>query len=125
MRVVVVTRCVVTPRKLLDWLLIVALTGSWAVLCVRGIGEGLRTQRGYIGVVVLSAHQDDYPRVLTGSGAILAGDRLLSVDDQDLRGASSLGFHDLATRSARARLRTRAGRARGGGLRRRAPTDPA
>lgn len=93
-------------RRGIDWLLIVVLTGVWAGLFVRGIGEGLRTQRGFIDVRVSSARAGDYPTVQDGpvsDPAFEPRDRVIAVDGTDLRDASQLDFYDLATRGARER----------------------
>lgn len=37
---------VVYRRRVFDWVLIVALTGSWAALFAHGVADGLRTGRG-------------------------------------------------------------------------------
>jgi len=91
--------------------LVVALTGVWAVLFARGIQEGLRTERGQIRVGVSSAPgPDEYPTVIwRDQGSIwqgspddlLRGDELTSVDGETLLGGSALRFYDRATRVAR------------------------
>jgi len=96
----------VTRLRAFDWVLIVALTGVWAVLFARGIGEGLRTQRGFIDVRVSSAHGGEYPTIQDGPtflAPLQAGDRVMAVDGDDLRGGTQLDFYDRATRGARER----------------------
>src|SRR5262245_47598438 len=79
--------------------------GSWAVLYAREINDGLRTRQGFIDVRVSPAHTGDYPTVQDGIGTpeFKPGDRILSVEGEDLRGASALRFYDLSTRAARER----------------------
>jgi hypothetical protein len=103
-------------RRGVDWLLIVVLTGVWAGLFVRGIGEGLRTQRGFIDVRVSSARAGDYPIVQDGPAsdpAFEPRDRVIAVDGKDLRDARQLDSCDLATRGAR-ELEVAAGHSIGG-----------
>ena len=96
-----------TRRRALDWVLIVLLTLSWGVLFARGVGEGLRTQRGKLQVGVASASSAEaYPTVkpsLWQPGQVASGDEVTAVDGRDLRGFSALRFYDLATRAARER----------------------
>lgn len=85
-------------------MLIVALTGSWAVLFARGIGEGLRTERGFLAPRVSSARADEYPTVLRSDAAELqTGDKLLALDGRDLRGSTAFDFYDQGVRGARER----------------------
>jgi hypothetical protein len=94
----------VTRRRALDWVLIVALVGSWAVLFARGIEDGLRNQRGQIRIGVSSAPEPDaYPTVIWSAWKpqLVAGDEVEAVEGHDLRGSSALRFYDLATRAAR------------------------
>src|SRR5258705_9613759 len=92
-----------TRRRALDWVLIVALMGSFAVLFVRGIENGARNERGQIRIGVSSAPTPDaYPTVLWSYWReLLPGDEVAAVDGYDLRGSSALRFYDLATRAAR------------------------
>lgn len=94
-------------RRALDWALIVVLTGSWGVLFVRGIAEGLRTQRGQLSIGVSSAPtSDSYPRALWLNGLSNIVDPpapLEALDGEDLRGSSALWFYDRAIRAARER----------------------
>src|SRR5262245_47173146 len=78
-------------RRTGDWLLIVLLVGSWAVLFARGLGDGVRNQRGQVRVTVSSAvSADAYPVVIRQSihPEVQPGDVVLAVDGVDLRGAS-------------------------------------
>jgi hypothetical protein len=97
--------CVMSRRRALDWVLIVVLTGSWAVLFANAVGEGLRTGRGRVLVGVTSAAASDvYPTVRWSDWTELQrGDRIEAVDGEDLVGAPALRFYDLATRGARER----------------------
>ena len=96
-----------TRRRVLDWALIVLLTGSWGVLFVRGIADGLRAQRGQLHIAVSSAPtSDSYPVVIAVIGRTKLhepGDQLEAVDGEDLRGSSALRFYDRAVRAARER----------------------
>jgi hypothetical protein len=97
----------VTRRRVLDWALIVLLTGSFGVFFVRGIADGLRTQRGQLHISVSSAPTSDtYPVVVAVIGRTKLhepGDQLEAVDGEDLRGSSALRFYDRAIRPARER----------------------
>src|SRR5262249_45428631 len=76
--------------------------GSWAVMFARGIGEGMRSERGNLPIRVSSALGDGYPTILRSrSPGLEAGDLLRMVDGQDLQGSTSFGFFDRATRGAR------------------------
>src|SRR5262245_11868471 len=92
-------------RRTADWLLIVVLAGSWAVLFVRAVSDGLRDQRAHLTISVSSAPAADaYPRYLggLGAGALLApGDEITAVDGASVRGASALAVYDLAERAGR------------------------
>jgi hypothetical protein len=95
-----------TRRRALDWVLIVVLTSVWAVLFTRGIGEGLRTGRGQVGVTVSSAPDaHSYPLVFRAdrSTQLEPGDQLEVVEGEDLLGSSAVRFYDRATRAARER----------------------
>ena len=47
-----------------DWVLVVALTGSWAIFFARAVDEGLHTGRGRVNVSLWSAAaRDAYPTV--------------------------------------------------------------
>ena len=89
--------------RVFDWVLIVVLTGVWAVLFVRGIGEGLRTQSGFLSVRVSTGAAGEYPTIQTSDGPkFQPGDRLLAVDGDDLRSRWAIEVYDRATHSARA-----------------------
>jgi hypothetical protein len=106
-----------TRRPALDWVLIVALTAVWAVLFVRGIGEGLPTARGWISIAVSSAPDaHSYPFVVKARvwKQFEPGDRLEAVDGEDLRGSSAARFYDRATRAARERGFAQVRASRGG-----------
>lgn len=95
-------------RRTVDWVLIAVLMGSWAVLFARGVGEGLRTQRGSLDMSVSAASATDpYPIVKARRAVqppgLLPGDELTQVEGESLRGFSALGFYDRATRIARER----------------------
>jgi hypothetical protein len=96
----------VTRRRVLDWVLIVLLTGSFGVFFVRGVADGLRTQRVRLEIGVSSAPtSDSYPVVIyqIEPTNLEPGDRLEAVEGEDLRGSSALRFYDRATRAARER----------------------
>jgi hypothetical protein len=100
-------------RRAFDWVLIVVLTGVWAVLFARGIGDGVHDQRGQLRTRVSSASGPaDDPTVLS-STTLLPGDRLLEVDGRALRGRSALYFYDRAMPIARERGSVRVGFRRG------------
>jgi len=92
-----------TRRRAADWALIVALAGSFALLFVRGVGDGLRNQRGQIRVGVSSAAGPDaYPTIIWTYWPELApGDEIAAVDGTDVRGSPAIRVYDLATRAAR------------------------
>jgi hypothetical protein len=106
-----------TRRRVFDWVLIAALTGTWAVLFARGIGEGLRTGRGQLGLIVSSAPDARSYPVVFGRGRwteLEPGDRLEAVDGRDLLGSSAVRFYDRATRAARGQGVARIRASRGG-----------
>lgn len=104
-------------RRAADYLLIIFLASIWSVVFIRAIGDGLRTEQGFPGMNVSSAPAiDDYPVVLSPirQCGFEVGDRLESVDGEDLRGSSAIRFYDRVTRAARERGHARIRVSRGG-----------
>ena len=68
-----------TRRRVLGWVLIVLLIGSFGVFFVRGIADDLRTQRGQLHIAVSSAPaSDSYPVGVGAPGAEPLNERWLS-----------------------------------------------
>ncbi len=90
----------------LDWVLIVALTGAWAVQLARVLEEGLRTGQGRIRVSLYSAAaRDAYPTIRgvpmrSWNSGLEPGDEVLAVAGEDLAGRTALHFYEQATRAA-------------------------
>ncbi len=104
-------------RRTFDWVLIVALTGSWAVLFARNVSEGLHGRLGYLAINVSSATSPDtYPIASWAPkpSGIAPGDEIRAVDGVPTRGLSALGVYDVATRVARERGSVEIVAARGG-----------
>src|SRR5262245_23673307 len=96
-----------TRRRALDWALVALLTVCWGAFLVRHVADGLRSQRGKVSIGAASATTaETYPQVNSPFWArdgIEAGDEIVAVDGQSLRGSSTLHFYDLAMRGARER----------------------
>jgi hypothetical protein len=93
-------------RRTLDWVLIVVLSGVWALLFARGIVSGHRTGFGQLAVSVSSATDvHAYPLVLNAGAweELKPGDRLEAVDGESLLDSSAIRFYDRAIRGARER----------------------
>jgi hypothetical protein len=78
----------------------------WAVLFAHGIGEGLRTGRGWLRMNVSSAPDAHAYPVVLGAGPwkeLEPGDRLEAVEGEDLLGSSAARVFDRVTRAARER----------------------
>jgi class 3 adenylate cyclase len=90
----------------LDWILVILLMGSWALIFARTLDEGLRTGLGRLRVSLYSAaDRNAYPTVRKnnlpgGNVGLEVGDEILAVAGRDMAGASALRVHELATRVA-------------------------
>jgi class 3 adenylate cyclase len=106
------------PLRPLEWLLIVALMGSWTVVFARALEDGLATGRSRLAVGFSSAAAPDaWPVVRSTPGGRLSlhpGDELRAVDGEDLAGSSALRVYARTGELLRQRDRVTAEVVRGG-----------